>query len=363
MAAASSKTKAPAPSPAPAAAPQPLELLPGNEAVRARLAGLVTSDRLHPCLLFEGPEGLGKGRVAEWLAQLLNCEVETEARPCGGCWSCKSIRKGHHPDVIKIGLDPEKTAPIISVKQARELLAQLQMRPYQARQRLVIIDPADAMNAESANALLKTFEEPPAATGFVLVTSQATRLLPTVRSRSQRVRFGPMEVSALSAWLQARGVEEPDRLARLADGCPGRALRLAEGEAEAWIAARDAVLVALGGPIDGVFTFNERLVKGDRADWGPRVDRTFDGLGSLARDALLLCAGPSPVAVERLLNPDRVELLEAWADALGPAGITRFVRALEVARADVAAFVNPRLLLDTLLVRLATELGRARSAA
>ena len=115
------------------------------------------------------------------------------------------------PDVIRVGVDPKKTAAIISVGQARELHKQLMVKPFHARRRFVIFDPADAMTPEAANALLKTFEDPPSQTHFVLITGAPASLLMTVRSRSQRIRFAPVKEDVLVAWLTQRGVARSRR--------------------------------------------------------------------------------------------------------------------------------------------------------
>lgn len=328
--------------------------LPGNQDVRAHLARVAGADRLHPCLLFEGPVGVGKRAAALWLARLVNCDAEDEPRPCGACWSCRQIPQGRHPDIIEVGLDPERTAPIISVKQARALTSSLVLRPFHARRRFVIIDPAEAMTVPAANALLKTFEEPPADTGFILVTSQPSRLLATVRSRSQRVRFGPTPPDVLIPWLEAQGLEDAVALARLSEGCPGAALALAGGGVEAEREARDAVVAALEGPLGARFTFVERLSKGDRSSSRARAERTLCALETLARDALLLSArGPDAP----LMSLDRPDLVERWAASLGVVGAGRVGAAVGRARGDLARFINQRLVLDHLLAEVVRELG------
>ena len=287
-----------------------LSPLPGNVAVRERLAALSDAGRLHPCLLFEGPGGVGKFEAARWLAAYTNCDTDEGPRPCGTCWSCRRIRDGNHPDVLHVGLDPERKAPIISVAQARQLIGQLVLRPYNARRRFILIDPADAMNPAAANALLKTFEEPPDDTGFILITSQPTALLQTVRSRSQRVRFGPVGEDLLVPWLEARGVEEGRLAARRADGCPKRALSLSEGEGREREEALDAILSALGGSIDGVFRYSQSLTRGDRAAWTRRAALTLGALDELTRDAWLVTAG---LPLSRAYHADRGGLVRNGA--------------------------------------------------
>jgi DNA polymerase III subunit delta' len=338
-----------------------LSTLPGNRHLRSRLADLAAQGRLHPCLLFEGPRGLGKLEAARWLAATTNCMSEEADRtqPCGRCWSCRRIVDGNHPDVIEVGLDPERKAPIISVRQARELTASLVLRPYHAARRFVIIDPADAMNTPAANALLKTFEEPPQDTGFVLVTSQPTSLLATVRSRSQRIRFKPVAHDDLVAWLEGQGVGAPAQLARLSEGCPRRALELSQGESSERIAARDSLVEALTLPISEMFGYSQKLTRGDRDAWTKRAHRLLDALDELNRDGLvvLACDGPA----RRLYNSDRPDLVARWADTLQPDGMMAVAGAVESARADLKRYVNPRLLLDNLLMVIATQLGRRRT--
>ncbi|MFT5681333.1 MAG: DNA polymerase-3 subunit delta' [Myxococcota bacterium] len=338
------------------------ELL-GNEVLRSKLAGMSEANRLHHCLLFEGPDGVGKSATALWLAQLINCTAPSmfgpRTEPCGACWSCRAITDGQHPDIIVVGLDPERTAPIISVRQARDVISKMSLRPYSAKRRMVIIDPADAMGTQSANALLKTFEEPPRDTGFILVCPSARRLLPTVRSRSQRIRFRPVERERLTTWLRLRGVEQPQWIAGLSDGCPGRALALAGGEAEEWRESRDALLEVLAGSMQGVFSYTDKLTRGDRATWTVRADLMLDALARMVRDALVITGGGRE---EVLYNADLVGKVRSWSSALGVAGSERISQAIDHARQELAAYVNGRLLFDALLSAVMAELGSARRA-
>jgi len=338
------------------------ELL-GNEALRSKLVGMSDAGRLHHCLLFEGPKGVGKSASALWLAQTVNCTGPAmfgpRTEPCGACWSCKAITDGQHPDIIVVGLDPDRTAPIISVRQARAVISKMALRPYNAKRRFVIIDPADAMGTQSANALLKTFEEPPRDTGFILVCPSARRLLPTVRSRSQRIRFRPVQRDRLAQWLAKQEIDQPDWIANLSDGCPGRALALAGGEAEEWRESRDALLTVLSGSMQGVFAYTDKLTRGDRATWTARAERMLDALARMVRDALIIAGGGSEA---RLYNADLTEKVYAWSAALGVAGSQRVGQAIDKARQELAAYVNGRLLFDALLSAVMAELGAARQA-
>jgi DNA polymerase III subunit delta' len=321
----------------------------GNATVRARLTELGREGRVHGCLLFEGPKGVGKALTARWLAQVWNCELRG-IEPCGACWSCRQITKGSHPDVLAVGIDPERRNPIISVDQARTIISELQIKPFHARRRVVILDPADAMNPQAANALLKTFEEPKSDTGFVLITSAVSKLIPTILSRCQRVRFGPIAPDELVPFLRERGIAEPERLAVLAEGCPGKALALAEGGTAEWVETRDALLEALdrgqGARFELVARFKARDARAGQ-------DRLLDVLSTLVRDAVALQGGGD----RALFHADRRDVVESWAARLGYAGAARIAVAIDRTREDIEINVSPQMALDGLIATVHAELG------
>ena len=190
------------------------------------------------------------------LAQLVNCptpiaRVASSAAPssvpadqrgsgldaCGVCASCTRIARLVHADVILV--EPGDTG-VIKVDQVREVVERTAYRPFEGRRRVVIIDEADAMLSEAQNALLKTLEEPPSASMFVLVSSRPDELLPTVRSRCQRLRFGRLSPAEIAGVLmQSHGFDAADAhaAASAADGSIGLAL---EGGSDALVEARDA---------------------------------------------------------------------------------------------------------------------------
>jgi DNA polymerase-3 subunit delta' len=325
----------------------------GNDSIRSKLRTLADTDRLHPCLLFEGPTGIGKGTTALWLAQVVNCDAEAHVRPCGGCWSCRQIEKGQHPDILEIQADETKATRVISVKQSRELIGKLSLQPFHARRRFVIIDPADVMTPEAANALLKTFEDPPKATSFILVTSASASLLSTVRSRSQRIRFAPVDTSSLQSWLEASGVDNAAVLAHLSEGCPGRAKTLDLDGADKWRAARDQLLDILDADTSAQFKFAETMCRGDRSKWQAKVDTILDATSCLLRDALSVSAGGSIV-----YNTDRPEVVHVWAKTLGPRGVAGLVEVVADTRDRLHRYVNGRLVMDVFISRFGQLLDK-----
>jgi len=172
---------------------------PARDEVTKALAG----DRLaHGLIIHEDP-GAGGREFARWIAQRVNCRERTRA-PCGECQECRWIESGQHPDVTLLA--PEEESVQILIEQVRALVADLALTAHGNGYKVAMITPAEAMNPNAANALLKTLEEPPPRTLLLLVTSQPSRLLPTLRSRCSRLRLaGPSREAAARFLAEARG--------------------------------------------------------------------------------------------------------------------------------------------------------------
>lgn len=202
----------------------------GHETVKAELARMIREDRVPHALLFTGPEGVGKRRMADAFAAAILCEGASGA-PCGHCASCQAMRRGTHPEFL--ALEPEqrgKGTRQIRIETIRDMQARAAATIVFGDRRVIVIDDADCMNEQAENALLKTLEEPAGPVVFILVTSAEHALLDTIRSRCMPIRFGGIPRGDIEAALRARGVEETEigELARLADGSLGRAIRLQE---------------------------------------------------------------------------------------------------------------------------------------
>lgn len=207
----------------------PFHSVAGHKRVLALLGRAIARDTLPPALLLAGPRGVGKRRTAVAIAEALNClevgtteEVEVDA--CGACTSCMRIVRGVHPDVVVI--EPGDTGTI-RIDEIRVVIDRANYRPFEGRRRAVIVDDADAMMPSAQNALLKTLEEPRPGSVFVLVSSRADALLPTVQSRCPRLRFGRLPASDVAGVLM-RDHEYDEVEARAAaadaDGSVGAAL-------------------------------------------------------------------------------------------------------------------------------------------
>ena len=231
--------------------------------------------RVHHAYLFDGPDGVGKELAAFGLAQALVCERRGVDLPadeaCGACSACvralprAETRRPVHPDVVVIEralYEPvaigrrTQEAQDISIDQVRTLvLARASFAPHEGRAKVFIIRRAEELSTSAANALLKTLEEPNARTHFVLLTSQPDALLPTIRSRTLRVRFAPLPDAVVVGLLTARGLEpaRAQEIARLSAGSMQTALVHADDEEsaarEAFVArALEAIFAPTMGP-------------------------------------------------------------------------------------------------------------------
>jgi DNA polymerase-3 subunit delta' len=161
----------------------------GQDRVIGRLRAAIARGRVHHAYLFTGAPGSGKRATALAFAQALNCLV-APGEGCDECDACSRIAAGIHPDVIT--LEREGAAQIVPIESIRtNVIARVALPPHEARTRVFLIDEASALQPAAANSLLKTLEEPPARTMFVLSTAAPEQLLPTIRSRCQRIHFAP----------------------------------------------------------------------------------------------------------------------------------------------------------------------------
>jgi len=214
------------------------------------LSRAVDDQSLPPSLILAGPRGVGKRLAAMSVAQALNCTTGSTADrselpidACGVCPSCTRIARGVHPDVLVV--QPGENGSI-KIDQVRDIIDRAAYRPFEGRRRVVIIDEADALVTAAQHALLKTLEEPPPSSVFMLVTSRPDVLLPTVLSRCPRLRFRPLDAAEVAEALvkQGRSEKEARAIAAAADGSIGHALEAAAGDL---VEARDVAVRTLAG--------------------------------------------------------------------------------------------------------------------
>lgn len=311
--------------------------------VREHLAAMQDRGRLPHALLLLGQAGAGQSELALWLASRLLC-VSAAASACGHCAACRLLLAGTHPDLQFIGVEPDASA--IRVEQIRSLSETLSLHSYRGGGKVAVIDPADAMNINSFNALLKTLEEPRDNTFLILAAQRSDRLPLTIASRCARIRLPlPARATAL-AWLDHREKRPGwERLLALANGAPFLALRYAAvGLEELDGQMQESMAAAENGRLDIVAT---------AAAWGSdqpelRLFWLESWLAAGLREASLRS---DPI------NHNRLPWLRATeGEPMIRAGY-RLLDALREARYLAGGALNTQLLFEGLLVTLARLAG------
>ncbi len=350
-------------------------LVVGHHALVLLVAKAVENDSLPPSLLFTGPDGVGKRLVAQAIAQALNCDSpvrslqyladvarsQTDRTPeldaCDCCASCKRIARGTYADVVNVV--PGENGSI-TVEQIRKVIDQTAYRPFEGRRRVVIINEADRLVQPAQNALLKTLEEPPASSQFVLVTSRPDTLRDTVRSRCPQLRFGQLEATDIAQVLVGThgfAVRDARAAAATAWGSLGRALESVTGE---FTVSRDAavsVLQALSAARDprarlegGKMLLTEKR----RGRLTPTVERNemlrrLQALTSLLRDIELLSVSGN---MRGLANADLRDSLAALAPLYGRGRSRNAFWAVDRALEAVGRNVSPKVIADWLACQM-----------
>jgi len=213
----------------------------GHDDVVEQFRRAMARGRLASSFLFAGPAGIGKRTFALKLAQAMLCQTRPEEAldPCGACPSCAQVAVGTHPDLDVVGKPDDKSfIPVELLIGDREhrrregLCHNIGVKPALGGRKIAVIDDADYLNAEGANALLKTLEEPPPRSMLILIGTTPAKQLPTIRSRCQLIRFQPLPIDVVAALLVSKGFvadpAEARRLARYSEGSLQRALELAD---------------------------------------------------------------------------------------------------------------------------------------
>jgi len=306
--------------------------------------------------LFCGARGVGRRALALRLAQALNCTQPLGAGlPCGVCRDCKQIEGLRHPDVSFIEptiVDPDKHGELIPheygeirIDQIRNLQKTLNLRPYQAKYRVLIFPRFQQANAPAANALLKTLEEAPAHAVLLLTADTPEQLLPTIVSRCEVLRLRPLSLDAIESDLLARGADA-DRarlLAHLSGGRPGYARRLLEDESllEKRNERLNDLQTLLPASLAQKFAYAEKLAKDKDA-----MRQTLLIWLTYWRDVMLRAAQ----ADAPLTNIDLNMEIEFLAGRLDLPAARRLTRSVESALDRMEKNVNARLLLENLLM-------------
>lgn len=335
--------------------------LVGNDRAKELLRGMLRSGQVPGALLFAGPEGVGKKQFAWRLAKAAVCRDSRDGEACDVCPACeraatliplkesdkdakKRVTRTAHPDVIfVIGMGRN-----ILVDQIRELEGEAQFRPIEGRARFFLIDDADKMNEQASNALLKTLEEPAPTTHIILITERPAALLSTIRSRSQLVRFSPIERDAIKSHLvnSKHATEDVDLLSGISAGSIGRAMSL---ELEPYRARRELMLDVLTAA--SVAPSRARLLRVAEELNDPKRKDDFefylDVLETLAIDVARLSVDAQNTGVA---NDDIRSQLSVIAQRIGASVAADWIEQIERVRGQLKVNVNRKVASDALFL-------------
>jgi len=320
---------------------------------------LTRAGRLPHALLLRGREGIGKLAFAEAVARALLCESPDEAgRACGKCVTCGWMEQGSHPDFRR--LVPESVAQPVEAEQGGEKKASEQIQIGQVREigdfivmtshrggaKVVLIHPAEALNANAANALLKNLEEPPPRTYFLLVAHRWHQLLPTIRSRCEQVVLAAPSQAEARDWLGRQKLRDADLALAQAGGAP---LLAAKFDEDYW-RQREALLTAITSPGFDSLSAAEQL----------RETVPALVVGWLQKWAFDLVSHKVTGRVR--YNPDLAEAVATTAARLDLIEALRFQRSMVRLQRIVSHPLNTRLFLEQLLLAYAALLRRSPGA-
>ena len=331
-----------------------IELLPWHD---APLRGLLSQrEKLPHAMLVYGRQGIGKVKFARAMAQSLLCESINTGVACGACAACGWFSHGNHPDFRELkpevlsAEDADTEAPggaedkedkekkkskQITVDQIRELANFMTLSTHRDGFRILLLHPAETLNVNAANSLLKTLEEPPPRTLILLVTDQIGRLLATIKSRCQRVLLSAPDTATAVAWLQAQGIADAELALGQAGGTPLAALAFADAQYQSQRKAFVQVLAAVDADHLAAAQAFEKSELVNLMTWL----QTWVGDVALSR-----------LTGEVLFHRDQSAAISRIAKRIDLPALFRYESQLRQARRTIHHPLNPRLLLEQLLI-------------
>jgi DNA polymerase-3 subunit delta' len=301
--------------------------------------------RIPQALLLTGPLNVGKSTVARFFAQYLSCQATT--RPCGKCLACRKVVSGNHPDV-RVWDDDGSIKDGIKIDQIRELQRELALSPYEGQYRVVLLCNFERATLSAANALLKTLEEPNPQVVIILTATDPGVLLPTIVSRCQILALRPLPTREVVEALQTRWQASPEQaelLAQLAAGRLGWAIRALEDKN--LLERRERYLHDLLALLSQNRV--ERLAYASNLSRDPAIlKETLMSWLTIWRDLLLLQSGSQT----KILNLDWHDTLQTLVTQSNLAQAEEMVVNLRAALVNLERNVNPRLNLETVLLKI-----------
>jgi DNA polymerase-3 subunit delta' len=316
----------------------------GQERQIELLKRSIETERVSHAYLFYGMQGIGKKTSAIAFAKALNCKKE-KSDSCDSCSACIKITRGVHPDVITI--EPEGL--VIKIKNIREVQNQIKFRPFEGKKRVFIIVDAEKMNSPSANALLKTLEEPNPSNILILVTSRPYQLLETIISRCQKIRFDPIRKEAIESFLEKEASLDRKSASILASSSRGSIGRALEMMKQSYVTFKNEMIDKIidwdkaKDPLS-CFSFVD-----DFGDGRQVIAERLDILRDWYRDILIY---KETGDAEYLINPDVIDSTKGLSEKLSGEDILNCIRAINRAYRAIEQNANKQLTLESMMFKL-----------
>ncbi len=317
------------------------EAIIGHQQQILLLENAIQHQRVAHAYLFDGPDGIGKKQVAQIFARIILCE---NSSACGHCNACANTAAGSHPDFHAVQAEGDS----IKIEQIRALQAQLVLRSFSGRGKICLIDDAELMTREAANALLKTLEEPAAGTFIILISSHPEVLLPTILSRCQKISFSRLPAQELARHLCQELSVTPAAatvLAAVSDGSISKALGQNQ---DLYLKKRVELIQALSAlsATSTIQTFEfAQYLKGEK----DLLDEILGIFEIFFRDLLLHKQGQPQAA---MINQDLMPLIQQQVEMLSTPQILTKIEAVDQARRYLARNINIHLAMDHMLMQI-----------
>ena len=317
----------------------------GHEKKIAILQKALAQKRIGHAYLFSGIPAVGKKTIAWEFVKALNCEKEDALHDsCGECSSCRKIQRGNHPDVFSVEADGQ----FIRIDAIREIQEQMKCKPLEARRRVFVIDDADKMNDQAANALLKILEEPSPSNILILVTARPYSMPSTIISRCQHMRFNPLRFDTVAKFLVDRIGMDDQRallLAGLSGGSLGHAMELNEDDIVVYRTELIKLLsITQRNDPFSLINFASFLGQGKK-----EIKQGLNILSTIFRDALVF---KETQKNEMLVNQDNSSFISIQAARLSGGQILQNIALVERAGETIDQNVNKSLTLETMAFKL-----------
>lgn len=275
----------------------------GQSVVVDSLRRSIAEDKVANGYIFHGPKGCGKKLTAFIFAAALNCKADKAEAPCEACSSCSRMKSGNHPnlDVVR------PTGASIKIKQIRELISEVAKKPFENGYKIVILEDAEKMTQDAQDAFLKTLEEPPERTVFILLVENQYSLLPTIVSRCQVFPIKPVSRTEVEYFLK-RHCQKPEDLIKLASACSngiiGRAVQILQDEVylkkrNGFVQIADLMLRGSGREASGI--------SAETVDTRQDAEELLSFLLGWLRDIAVYRELGEDRAAELLINLDKLE--------------------------------------------------------